>query len=183
MRTPLLAVVAVVAWPLAACGDPVRQSALDALGGETNGVPKGPLHRGGQPCLLCHGGEGPGNTVFSLAGTVYQTPSTKIPLANALVKVIDATGKEHEAGTNCAGNFFIMRADYEPSYPVWTKLEYGFTVLPSGAHQPISQPMGSPIYREGSCGKCHEDATGAESPGRVYFAPNGFPFPAEACPQ
>ena len=180
-RHPVLATA--VSLLLAGCSDPVRQNAIDALGGETDGVPKGPLHRGGQPCLLCHGGDGPGESVFSLAGTVYQTQATKVPLANALVKVIDSLGKEQKAGTNCAGNFFIMRDDYEPAYPVWTKLEFGFTVNPDGTHQPIEQAMGSPIYREGSCGKCHQDDTGTESAGRVYFAPPGFPFPAEPCPR
>ena len=183
MRTFLLAALPIL---LAACGDPVRQKAIDSLGGEQRGVPAGPLHRGGQPCVLCHDGSGPGSSVFSLAGTVYQTPGAMlpkpVPLANALVKFIDSAGRKHQAGTNCAGNFFVMQADYDPSFPVWVKLEFGFQVQ-GNMHVPIEQAMGSPIYREGSCAKCHGDKADAESAGRVYFAPDGVPFPPAACPK
>ena len=56
----------------AACSsDPVRDQRIERLGPEVSGVPEGPLHRPNQPCLLCHAGAGPGDAVFSLAGTVF----------------------------------------------------------------------------------------------------------------
>jgi hypothetical protein len=177
---PVLFIIALVGLP--ACGDPVRTNAIDALGDEKPGVPAGPRHRPGQPCVLCHDGSGPGNTVFSFAGTVYQTPSLKVPLGDALVKFIDAAGKKYQTGANCAGNFFVMKAEYEPTYPVWVKLVFGFQVTPTNPHEPIEHAMGSPIYREGSCASCHADKPGAESVGRVYFLPDGAPLPTEPCP-
>jgi hypothetical protein len=159
----------------AGCGDPVRDDAIAALGGEAPGVKPGPLHRPGQPCVLCHGGSGPGESVFSIAGTVYENPADKIALPNALVKLIDSQGKTYDAATNCAGNFFVMETDYQPAFPVWVKLVFG----QAGAG-PLEVKMGSAIYREGSCGKCHTDPVGRESVGHVYFAPVGVPFPPPA---
>lgn len=49
---------------LAAACDPVRSDAVAALGGEAPGVPHGPTHRPGQPCLL-------GHSNFAVAGTVF----------------------------------------------------------------------------------------------------------------
>jgi hypothetical protein len=165
---------------LAACDDPIRQQSIDSLGGEQPGVPKGPLHRPGQPCNVCHDGNGPGSSVFSFAGTVYQTPGTKVPLANALVRLVDSAGKKYDTATNCAGNFFVMEADYAASFPVWTKVVFG--VQPGGA--PLERVMGSPIYREGSCAKCHGDKEGPESAGKVSFAPDGaLSLPTEPCPR
>jgi hypothetical protein len=167
---------------LAACGDPVREKAIDALGGEKPGVPAGPLHRGGEPCVLCHDGSGPGSSVFSLAGTVYQTKGAKVPLANALVKFIDQAGNKHQTGTNCAGNFFVMQADYDPAFPVWVKVDFGFQVTPVDPHKPVEIPMDSPIYREGSCAKCHAEQESVESAGHVYLSPvEGVTFPAVPC--
>lgn len=174
-----------VCMVLAACADPVRQESIDALGGEQPGVPKGPLHRPGQPCNVCHDGKGPGSSVFSFAGTIYQhpSPSPKIPLANALVKLIDSAGKRYDTGTNCAGNFFVMEADFAPSFPVWTKIVFGFQVLQDGSRTPFEHAMGTPIYREGSCAKCHADAVSAESAGRVWVVPEAVPLPTETCPR
>jgi hypothetical protein len=160
-----------------ACSDPVRDKGIESLGDEKPGVPEGPLHRPGQPCVLCHDGSGPGDSVFSLAGTVYQTEGQPVPFVNALVKFTDSVGRTHEVGTNCAGNFFVVKTDYEPVYPVWVKLQFGFQVTPGDPHLPFYQPMGTPIYREGSCAKCHGSKVSAESKGPVYFAPADVPFP------
>ncbi len=49
-----------------------------------------------------------GNPQFSLAGTVYQKPTGgKIPIENAVVHVVDATGTAQDLTSNCAGNFYI----------------------------------------------------------------------------
>ena len=51
--------------------DPVHDDAVSALGGETPGIPRGPLHRPGQPCLVCHDGASGDPAAFSMAGTVF----------------------------------------------------------------------------------------------------------------
>ncbi|HVU04762.1 MAG TPA: hypothetical protein VHE30_23580 [Polyangiaceae bacterium] len=163
---------------LSACSDPVHDDRVSKLGGETPGIPAGPRHRAGQPCLVCHSGMGPGEAEFSFAGTVYQTDDAKVPLEGAIVHLVDAAGKKHEVGTNCAGNFFVMRTDYEPTWPVFVKVIYGHV-----GSTPIERPMGSPIYREGSCAGCHVDPPGIEAVGHVSFATAGSlpPLPVPEC--
>jgi len=178
MRGFVLACLALIAG----CSDPVNDDARSALGGEKPGVPKGPLHRPGQPCLACHGeaGDAP---LFSLAGTVYQTEGGSTPLADALVKMIDSKGRVYKAATNCAGNFFVMRNDYDPAFPVWVKVAFG-----QFGGSPFEHEMGTPIYREGSCAKCHSHPPGPTSAGRVFLAPApepgqpGVPFPPQCQP-
>lgn len=169
------ALVLLAVLGVAGCNDPVRDDAIDALGGEAPGVPEGPLHRPGQPCVLCHGGSGPGDSDFIFAGTVYQTDGPPVPLEGVLVRLIDARGVKYETGTNCAGNFFVQAADYEPEFPVWAKVIYG---VAGGV--PVQQVMSSPIYRERSCATCHGDPKGRESTGHIYVAPEGVPFPPGA---
>jgi hypothetical protein len=158
---------------LNACSDPVIDDARDALGPEQIGVPQGPLHRPGQPCLLCHDEGGPGELVMSLAGTVYRYPDAAIPLSGALVELVDSSGNTHTTATNCAGNFFVQPGDFDPDFPVWTLLRYGG----------VEVEMSTPIFREGSCGACHEPDPAPDSAGRIYFAPDSsVPFPDDGCP-
>jgi hypothetical protein len=159
---------------LAACNpDPVHSHLVDSLGGEAPGVPEGPLHRAGQPCGACHGELGPADTVFSLAGTVYQdaTEGSK-PLPDAKVHFEDSNGKTYETGVNCAGNFFVMDADYHPAFPVWVKIMYG-----SFQGMPVTQPMESPIYREASCAMCHVDTGNNKTVAHVYLTDQPLPVP------
>ena len=158
--------------------DPERAHLIDSLGDEKPGVPPGPLHRSGQPCVACHDGGGPGSSVFSFGGTVYQSLAGPAPLSDALVRFIDATGRKYETGTNCGGNFFVMKDDYNPSFPVWVKLVFGMV-----DGKPANFNMGSPIYREGSCTKCHADAPGRESVGHVYISENPIVLPSRPCTQ
>lgn len=161
-----------VALCLGACSDPVVEDAREALGPETPGVPEGPLHRPGQPCLLCHDGSGPGELEMSVAGTVYKYPDGAEPLSGAYVDLIDSKGRKFSAATNCAGNFFVQPADFEPEYPLWTTLRFGGAVV----------DMSTPIFRDGSCARCHTQPTGPESAGQVYFAPRrDIAFPADGC--
>ena len=51
--------------------DPVHDGQVSALGAEDSSIPVGEYHRAGQPCTVCHGGEGPAKEVFSVAGTIY----------------------------------------------------------------------------------------------------------------
>jgi hypothetical protein len=139
------------------CADPVREQAVAALGGEDPGVEPGPLHRPGQPCLVCHDAAGP--SVFSLAGTVYARPEGRVPVAKVTVELIDADGQAFKAVTNCAGNFLVRPEDYTPRYPLWVTLAVG--------DQKID--MESPVFRDGSCASCHGDPKGPASAGHAYF--------------
>ena len=176
-------IVWVAVAALSACSDPVHQHQVDALGGEQPGVPEGPLHRPGQPCNVCHGDYGPADLQFAFSGTVYVSIWEKdhpegVALPDAKVKVFDVKGKAYETGTNCAGNFFILKSDYEPTWPVWTSIFYGMM-----GGQPIEQKMSSPIQREGSCATCHADPPSVEAVGRLYMSPNFVTFPSSpSCP-
>lgn len=162
----------VPSW-LFACSDPVVDDARDALGPEQPGVPTGPLHRPGQPCVLCHSKSGPGELVMRFGGTVYKYPAVAEPLAGAIVEFTDSDARTYTAATNCAGNFFVQPRDFDPSYPVWVKLLFGG----------IEVEMSSPIFREGSCAGCHAPETSPSSPGQVYFAPDPtIAFPPDGCP-
>jgi hypothetical protein len=162
-----------IALCLAACGDPVREKAIAALGGEKPGVAPGPLHRPGQPCRVCHDGTGPGELDFSLAGTVFQIPTDQTPLVDALIWFEDSAGRQYQTASNCAGNFFVRVEDFEPKWPVFVKLRYG----------DLEQRMSSAIYRDGSCATCHYNPPGQSSEGQVYLVPPGIvTFPPSNCP-
>lgn len=168
-------VLAMLLAPATACTiDPFHSDAVAALGPETRGVRRGPLHRPGQPCLTCHGGAGPAHFVMSVAGTVYQQDNGRVPFANALVKLTDSRGHHIVTGTNCAGNFFVQPAEFTPVYPMWVAVSYGGQ----------DTNMNTPIFRWGSCGGCHVDPRGPSSPGHVFFqlSFNKYKFPPSGCP-
>ena len=126
-RSSLLLVFLAAPALFAACHpDPVHSDAVSAQGPEDPGVPPGPLHRPGQPCLVCHADRGPASMVLSLAGTIYkQGGNARDPLPNAIVRVTDSKGRTVSTGTNCAGNFFIQKQQFDPAWPVWVQLEFG----------------------------------------------------------
>jgi hypothetical protein len=140
-----------------ACGDPIRDQAVSALGGEERGVEPGPLHRPGQPCLVCH--DSHEASAFALAGTIYARAAGRVPLDRVKVLLTDSSGKNFEATTNCAGNFFLRRLREDPKYPVWVTLAVDDKKI----------DMESPIFREGSCAACHTDPIGPASAGHAYF--------------
>lgn len=153
--------------------DPVHSDHVSALGPEDPGVPTGPLHRPGQPCLVCHSDQGPASMVLSLAGTVYKEDGGRVPLSDALIRLIDSKGHRTVTATNCAGNFFVQKKAFDPVWPVWVKVEYNS----------LPVHMISPIFRDGSCGDCHHDPAGPGSAGHVYFAPSNahYSFPPSGC--
>ena len=161
-----------VALCVGACADPVSSDLVDGLGEEPSGIDTGPLHRPGQPCLPCHNGDGEGNLVFSMAGTVYKEPDSGDPLPNAIVHIADSAGNRYRTGTNCAGNFFVQADDFTPQYPAWAWIEFGGVLI----------AMNSPIFREGSCAGCHASDTSEVSAGRVYFSEVPLDYPATGCP-
>lgn len=155
------------------CQDPVRQEQIDKLGPEAPGVLPGPLHRPGQPCLLCHELAGLAPR-FTAAGTVFQTPAKQQPVGGIQVQLIDAARRWFVAYTNCAGNFFVMPQEFEPVMPLWVSL--------SG--QSLHIDMESPMNKDGDCGTCHQGTKSPSSAGYVFLAddaPPSEPAPTSAC--
>ncbi len=143
---------------LAGACDPVQSSAVDALGPEAPGVRRGPLHRPGQPCLLCHDGSIGSPEAFSVAGTVFERPSTTQGVNGATVHLVDVDGSAFDATTNAAGNFYVLPRQWTPHYPIVATLG-----VPGGP----TVPMHTLIHTNGSCAGCHKDPAGPDSPGHI----------------
>lgn len=146
------------------CGNPAVDNQVDSLGPETAGVEQGPQHRPGQPCVLCHGGGGPGEPNFSIAGTVYRQIDDERPLQGVQVDLVDSHGRTRRTFTNCAGNFYLTESDWDPRFPVWVTLRHG----------DIVNEMETPIFRDGSCAACHEGDPSPTSVGRVFLSDEPF---------
>jgi hypothetical protein len=138
------------------CTDPVRSQRIAALGGEDPAVPTGPLHRPGQPCVLCHSAGGPASSApFAIGGTIFETDSPDSNGATGVqVLFIDAASSQRRYDTNEAGNFFVPESD-------WSDLTFPFKVglLSMGGKQVA---MNSTVNREGSCNFCHRPAPGSK---------------------
>lgn len=142
---------------VAAC-DPVLERGITALGGEAPGVHPGPLHRPGQPCLLCHDGAPGDPQEFSVAGTAFRTASDEQAAVGARVQLKAADGSSFTLVSNRAGNFFIEPRTWNPVYPLQVSIDY--------ESQTVS--MVSNIGRDGACAGCHVDPAGPDSPGHVF---------------
>jgi hypothetical protein len=146
--------------------DPEHAAAVEALGPEDPRVPAGPLHRAGQPCVLCHdlGAEAP---AFTFAGTAYRDNVSKTPLVDADVGLVDSVGYRYTVHTNCAGNFYVSATDYEPTWPFWVTVSQGANAT----------MMGSPVHRERSCAACHGDPASPGSAGHVFLTSDDLVIP------
>jgi hypothetical protein len=153
---PALLLLMLAGWT-AACTDPIRAQAIAALGDEAPGVPPGPLHRPGQPCLVCH--DGNAHPTFSVAGTVYARAESSMPVARVTVELLDSEARSFKAVTNCAGNFFVRTDEFLPHYPLWITVAVGAQRL----------DMESPVFRDGSCASCHTDPKSPSSAGHAFF--------------
>lgn len=132
------------------CMDPVHSDAVAALGGETKGIRTGPEHRPGQPCLTCHGGDGPGSPEWSVAGTLYETRGGTTILSGATVVLTDAKGVEQRFKSNRGGNFYIEASRWTPTYPLRARVESGTEKI----------EMQSLINGVSSCATCHRGGNG-----------------------
>ncbi len=141
------------------CQDPVHDDKVSALGPEPGPYERGPLHRPGQPCTVCHGGKGPSHNAFDLAGTTFYSKNSLDPLAFATVVLYDADGNTEAYGTNDVGNFFIKEGELTLQYPLWVAIES------SG----VRVRMETPIFRARSCAQCHFDPVGTDSVGHVFL--------------
>ncbi|MBX3205696.1 MAG: hypothetical protein KF764_11555 [Labilithrix sp.] len=154
-----------------ACDDPLRERAVDALGPEVAGVPRGPLHRRGQPCLTCHDGRSEARA-FSVAGTVFVTPDAPDPAPGVVVELASADGRTFRVATNCAGNFFVEPTSFAPRYPLFVALE-------SGRYR---VEMDTPVQRDGSCASCHREPASRSDVGQVFLYATPRAFDASGCP-
>lgn len=146
MRKVAFILLALTTIPaLGSCSDPGHDDAVDALGGERPGTPRGPLHRAGQPCLTCHGGRGPGSPQWAVAGTVFQSPGSTLGANGVVVSLTDAKGQNFKVQTNSAGNFYIGASNWQPVYPLHVEISKNGT----------TQVMKSRIGGTGSCADCH----------------------------
>ena len=180
MRLPTLSsrlALAVLLLPAGAVGlacdeDPVHTAAVNALGPEVAGIPKGEYHRAGQPCLTCHGGEGPAKAVFSVAGTVFYGPANNSPpigVGNVTVVLEDDTQSNFQVTTDCVGNFYVQPNDWpgHPEFPVLV------TIAGTPETSYLQDSMQSHIGRDGSCADCHQYPTTQnyfQTPGLVHLS-------------
>ncbi len=159
-----------------------EQIAEDALGDTDHCVTErdgerecgSPLHRPGQPCLVCHSREhNPGEEIFAVAGTVYRRASDTTGLGGVDVTVIDALGQEVTVRTNSAGNFYVRdgRSNFDEGPErgegrIGSRLEFPLVV--ELTYEDTTQMMRSVIWREGSCAACHGNDEGTDSTGRIF---------------
>ena len=148
---PLLPFVALVL--VAACANPVRADAVAALGDEAPGVSPGPEHRPGQPCLTCHGGDGPGPD-FAIAGTIFETRGSDKPLKGVAVTLTDANRDTRQPVSNTVGNFYLRAAEWSPTFPVFVSLTYADPATGKN----VSIDMLTRLGGNGGCASCHHGA-------------------------
>ena len=156
----LAASVVAAGVALVACIDETHELQVQALGPEAPGVSPGPLHRPGQPCLVCHGEAGPSSHPFVMAGTVYAVRGQSAPGGGAQVSIEDVNGSFDAATTNQVGNFYITPDEWAPTLPAQVQVSRGSDL----------QQMLTHIGRDGSCADCHTQTPGPTSPGPVYLA-------------
>jgi hypothetical protein len=165
----------IAALALVASCDPVHNDAIDALGGEAPNVRTGPLHRPGQPCLLCHDGTIGNPPQFTVAGTVYVdiSPAPATPAVGVEITMTNVNdGSQFTRTTNEAGNFYATPTEWMPSYPYKVTMQSGAT----------KACMISYVGREGSCAGCHVEPPGVGSPGRVVLKQSKDLMPDGGCP-
>jgi cytochrome c553 len=146
---------------LASCKEPVHEAQIRALGDEVPGVAVGEYHRAGQPCLTCHGYEGPSNVRFTIAGTVFFGPTRLVGQEGVEIDLIDSFGSKPlvPVKTNCVGNFFVRPNEWEPAFPIRVQVRRG----------DILQKMESHISRDGSCAACHALKARIDAAAPIYM--------------
>lgn len=145
----LAACAAVLGAAALSCNaDPVLNDAIAALGAEKG--PANDTHRAGQPCTLCHQPNGNADSDFSVAGTIFASPDGLVGVDGARIDLVDAEGKSPPGDkvflTNCVGNFFVKRTDWDPKFPIAVRVSKGS----------VSRTMRSSIGQAGSCAHCHK---------------------------
>lgn len=143
----------------AACYDPVHRDDVASLGDEVPGIPEGPLHRAGQHCTTCHGGDGPGEPTWSVAGTIYAVKGQPEPEIGAQVIVTDKRGAQYVMTTNAVGNFYVDKEVWDPVFPIIVQVQ----------SQGLTRGMTTTIGRDGGCGACHRGVGDRHYMPQVYM--------------
>ncbi|HLM76741.1 MAG TPA: hypothetical protein VK459_28770 [Polyangiaceae bacterium] len=180
-----LSIAVAVVGAASGCGNPAVDARIEALGEENPSVPESEFHRPGQPCVLCHSVYEGADPEITVGGTIFASPSKiagELPVAveGAEVTLIDAEGVVKTATTNCAGNFFLTKEQWNPSFPLQVEVRYP---APGAQEQQKPAPsMASRISRDGSCAGCHYGPPNQGSPGFVFCeeAPQ-VEFPVPKC--
>jgi hypothetical protein len=152
-RSLAIGLLALAATASTSCFDPVHADEVEALGPEASGVREGPTHRPGQPCRVCHGGDGPGSPELTFAGTVYLYRDQPQPAVGTRIEIreVGDETKKVTAVSNEVGNFYVTKEQFNPQFPVFvTLLDDKITDVPVGI-----KDMVTPIGRNGGCGFCH----------------------------
>lgn len=140
--------IAVVSMLSSCSADPVQADGIKALGNEKGTANE--FHRAGQPCGICHQSGGSATSDFSVSGTVFASSDSLVGVEGARVDLVDANKTSPPASmpllTNCVGNFFVLRTDWNPAFPIAVRVTKGG----------VSRAMQSPINRAGSCAECHK---------------------------
>lgn len=144
----LLALTCLVGAVVCSCStDPVQTDAIKALGREVGQANE--FHRAGQPCTLCHQPSGIADSDFSVAGTIFAGTDSLVGVDGAQVHLVDADGRSPPVTkpivTNCVGNFFVKRSDWDPKFPIAVAVQKGA----------VRRTMRSAIGQAGSCATCH----------------------------
>ena len=162
----VVTVAGVALSDLGACAppDPVHDRAVARLGNE-QGSP-GELHRAGQPCATCHNAKsGPADSDFSVGGTVFAMRASRVGVEGVRVELTDSEGTSPPlVVTNCAGNFWVTRATWDPVLPIVSvRLSKDTTIR---AKHPL-------IGGAASCADCHEETSARSDPltkvGAIYL--------------
>lgn len=156
--------------------NPVQRAAVNNLGDEQGDLypPESEYHRPGEPCALCHSKDGPADSEYALAGTIFWGPDNyERRVANAYVRILDANKSRKCFVTNCNGNFFVRKQDYESiKFPMLVSVER--TKKPGEGDETTLaiQRMGGHIGREASCATCHIlGLRDFASPGQIFMYP------------
>lgn len=159
--------------------DPVHDRAVERLGGESSaGTSR--FHRAGQPCATCHNAkDGPAQSDYSAAGTIFASPSSLVGVDGVTVELVDSAGTSPiPVVTNCVGNFWFLRSQWNPVLPI--------TSVRLRANGVIRE-MKSLIGGTPSCADCHEAKTTPQDPlsklGPIIMFDGAPPQgPAPICP-
>jgi len=173
-----------IALLLVSCADPVRDKIIDDLGEENPAVPPGEYHRPGQPCLACHTNYRGDEPIMSLGGTVYvrKADGEFFAAGGVTVRVIDSEGQIRETVTNCIGNFYVSKEEWDPAFPLQALLSGPSATDPNTIIG--LRNMESRIARDGSCAGCHTNPPSPSSPGVVFIddGTGDFAPPGAECP-
>lgn len=107
-------------------------------------------HNTGQNCMNCHKSGGPGEGIFKVAGTLYDSLKTST-YPNAIIKLFtgpNGTGTlKYTIQVDAKGNFFTTDA-----------IDFGSGLYPAAMGSLTTKYMGSSISM-GQCNSCHGIST------------------------